>query len=85
MQHVIFSTYDERRDGTTRIGICSHGSTLIEHMLIPPVDRNLTKRFSTEVSEHYAEIWENLDPQATISRERTIEDALHRAREIGDQ
>ena len=34
IQHVIFSTYDERRDGRTRIGICSCGNVRIEHELI---------------------------------------------------
>ncbi|KAH6670181.1 folylpolyglutamate synthase [Halenospora varia] len=67
MQYVIFTTYDERRDGHTRI------------------DRNLKKRFSPEVQEHYAETWGNLDPAATVLCERTIEGALERAREIGDQ
>jgi folylpolyglutamate synthase len=67
------------------IGICSYSDTTIEHVLIPSIDRNLTNRFSAEVQQHYAEVWKNLDPQATISRTRTIEEALHRAREIGDQ
>jgi folylpolyglutamate synthase len=53
--------------------------------LIPSADRNLMKHFSAEVQERYAQVWKTLDPKATISRERTIEDALHRARGIGDQ
>ncbi|RDL31543.1 uncharacterized protein BP5553_09752 [Venustampulla echinocandica] len=67
MQYIIFTTYDERRDGQTRI------------------DRNLKKRFSAEVQARYAETWGHLDPTATVLRERTIEGALDRAREIGDQ
>jgi hypothetical protein len=53
--------------------------------LILSADRNLKSRFLPEVQERYAEAWEKFDPTATISRERTIEGALHRAREIGDQ
>ena len=38
-----------------------------------------------EVQELYAETWRNLDPKATISSKQTIEEALDRAKEIGDQ
>ncbi len=38
-----------------------------------------------EVQERYVETWKNLDTKATISSEQTIEGALDRAREIGDQ
>jgi len=38
-----------------------------------------------EVQECYVETWKNLDTKATISSEQTIEGALDRAREIGDQ
>lgn len=55
------------------------------HELIPSADRNLNNRFSPETEERYTQVWKNLDPRATISRERTIEEALLRAREIGDQ
>ncbi|ESZ98566.1 folylpolyglutamate synthase [Sclerotinia borealis F-4128] len=67
MQYVIFTTYDERRDGQTRI------------------DRNLKNNFSADVQERYAETWKGLDPTATVIRERTVESALDRARELGNQ
>ncbi len=57
----------------------------IVHELIPSADRNLKNRFSPEIHERYVQVWKNLDHRATISRERTIKEALHRAREIGDQ
>lgn len=57
----------------------------VEHELILSADRNLKNRFSPEVQEHYAKVWKNIDHKATVSRERTIEGALHRAKEIGDQ
>jgi folylpolyglutamate synthase len=66
-------------------GLASYHNTTTENMLIPSIDRNLTKRFSAEVQQRYAEVWKNLNPQATISRPRTIEEALQRARKIGDQ
>ncbi|EFR02730.1 folylpolyglutamate synthase [Nannizzia gypsea CBS 118893] len=50
----------------------------------PRIDRNLTKRFSQEKQESYAEFWRTFDPTATVSCERTIEETLHRARRIGD-
>jgi folylpolyglutamate synthase len=53
--------------------------------LIPFIDRNLKKSFSAEVQEHYAKTWGSLDPTAMVLRKRTIEGALDRAREIGDQ
>ncbi len=57
----------------------------IEYELTPSADRNLKNRFSPETQERYAQVWKNMDHRATISRMRTIEEALHRAREIGDQ
>ncbi|KAK5290558.1 hypothetical protein LTR99_011079 [Exophiala xenobiotica] len=65
LQHIILTSYDERRDGNTRI------------------DRNLKNRFSQEVQNRYAKTWKSLAPHVTISSERTIEEALGRAREIG--
>lgn len=47
-------------------------------------DRNLKNRFVPEVQELYAETWKNLDPTATISTKRTIEEALDQAREFDD-
>ena len=85
MQHVILSTYDERRDGRTSIGICSCSHVRIEHELILSVDRNLKNRFSPEVQERYAKVWKTIDHHVTVSCERTIEGALHRAKEIGAQ
>ncbi len=57
----------------------------VEHELILSADRNLKNRFSPEVQERYAKVWKNIDHKAMVSRERTIEGALHRAKEIGDQ
>ncbi|KAM5467330.1 putative tetrahydrofolate synthase [Microsporum ferrugineum] len=67
VQHVILTSYDEMRDGRTRI------------------DQNLTNRFSRAVQESYAEFWRSFDATATVSCERTIEEALYRARAMGDQ
>lgn len=49
------------------------------------LDRNLTNRFSHAIQEKYAEFWRQFDPTTLISAERTIEEALDRARRIGDE
>ena len=51
----------------------------------PFADRDLTRRFVREIQERYVKAWKELDPKAQVSSARTIEDALDRAREIGDQ
>ena len=66
-------------------GLVSAHVIRTENELIFSPDRNLKNRFSPEVQEHYAKVWNNIDHKATVSRERTIEGALHRAKEIGDQ
>lgn len=45
----------------------------------------MTNRFSPATQEKYAEFWRQFDPTTLISEERTIEDALDRARRIGDE
>ena len=45
-------------------------------------DRNLKNRFEPEIQKLYAETWKTLDPKATISTKRTIEEALDQAREF---
>ena len=57
----------------------------MEHELIPSADRNLQSRYSPDIQEGYARFWKNFDNKAMVSCERTIEEALHRAKEIGDQ
>ncbi|QSS66628.1 hypothetical protein I7I51_02817 [Histoplasma capsulatum] len=42
-------------------------------------------RFSPELQKSYADFWEEFDRTATVSCERTIEEALHQARKIGDE
>ncbi|EDN08134.1 hypothetical protein HCAG_04644 [Histoplasma mississippiense (nom. inval.)] len=49
------------------------------------IDRNLGNRFSPELQKSYADFWEEFDRTATVSCERTIEEALHQARKIGDE
>ena len=46
-------------------------------------DRNLKNRFLPEFQELYVRIWRNLDSHARIFSERTIEEALDRAKGIG--
>lgn len=81
LQYVILSTYDERRDGWTRIGISFHDDHRTQAKYF--TDRNLTTRFSPEIQERYATFWRSIDRVATVTCERSIEEALHRAKEIG--
>ncbi|KAM5434212.1 putative tetrahydrofolate synthase [Microsporum ferrugineum] len=53
--------------------------------ILNPKHQNLTNRFSRAVQESYAEFWRSFDATATVSCERTIEEALYRARAMGDQ
>ena len=52
---------------------------------IPSASIDLARRFVPEIQERYVEAWKELDPKAQVSSQRTIEDALDPAREIGDQ
>ncbi|EEQ83794.2 uncharacterized protein BDCG_00599 [Blastomyces dermatitidis ER-3] len=47
-------------------------------------DRNLTNPFSADIQESYARFWKEFDQTAAVSCERTIEEALHEGRKIGD-
>ena len=58
---------------------------MIDKKLKPPIDRNLKTRFSPELQDRYVKVWNEIDATATVLQERTIEGALNRAREIGDQ
>lgn len=57
----------------------------VKWVLTQPADRNLGNRFSPELQKSYADFWEEFDRTATVSCERTIEEALHQARKIGDE
>lgn len=81
LQHVIFTSYNERRDGRARIGKWLTAMTE-STQANPSADRNLRNRFVPEVQQHYVETWKNLDPTATISSEQTIEEALDQARKL---
>ncbi|KAF9882760.1 hypothetical protein FE257_005308 [Aspergillus nanangensis] len=66
-EYVIFTTYDEREDGSTRI------------------DKNL-KEPETPFPDYrtiYSSLWNEIDPQAAVSSESTIEGAIKAALEIG--
>ena len=66
IQYVIISTYDEKRNGETRIGVCSYDKVTIEYKLISYKDRNLKNRFLPETQKLYAEFWKEINPQATV-------------------
>lgn len=83
MQHLILTTNDIRRDGEATIGNCSNAKGRLQAYSIK--DRNMRNRYRPEIHDLYAETWKSLDPKTEISRERTIEGALDRAKEISTQ
>lgn len=48
-------------------------------------DRNMTNRYKRAIHDLYAETWKSLDSTTEISQERTIEDALDRAKKISTE
>ncbi|TGZ78639.1 putative tetrahydrofolylpolyglutamate synthase [Ascodesmis nigricans] len=68
-RYIIFTTYQERLDGNTRI------DKTLKSLLSPPPD----------VLTMYSEGWKKIDPQAEIITENAIEGALHAARKIGEK
>lgn len=50
-----------------------------------PSDKNFQQRFSWSTLEAFAKTWKVIDPNAVISLEPTIEQALMPARAIGNQ
>ncbi|KAL5364545.1 folylpolyglutamate synthase [Aspergillus floccosus] len=67
--HVIFTTYDEREDGSTRID---------KTLKVPETP-------FPEYRMIYTTVWNKFDPLAVVSSEPTIEGALKLARKIGGQ
>jgi folylpolyglutamate synthase len=83
--HVIFTTYQEREDGSTRIGkLPEIWSSIIQ---LTSLDKTL-KTPETPFPDFltvYSELWKSLDPQTKVSKNSTIEGALKLAKRIGDQ
>ncbi|RPB18924.1 hypothetical protein L211DRAFT_795314, partial [Terfezia boudieri ATCC MYA-4762] len=69
LEYVIFTTYQERQDGSKRIG--KHN----KYVKIP----------SPELLALYCDIWRKIDPEAVIVSEPSIEGALNFARSIGKE
>jgi len=69
LEYVIFTTYKERQDGSTRID--KSFNTPGSHPLVVPVE--------------FPDIWRKIDPEAAIINEQTIEGALNFARRIGEE
>ncbi|KAI9680512.1 MAG: hypothetical protein M1817_003952 [Caeruleum heppii] len=61
------------------------GITAIGMDHVQVLDRNLQHRFSLEDQRRYVELWQSIDVVAQVSSERTIEEALSRAKDIGDR
>ncbi|KAF3936553.1 hypothetical protein ABW19_dt0202585 [Dactylella cylindrospora] len=68
-KYVVFTTYQERKDGSSRID-----KTLKTPETPYP-----------DLPAVYSEIWEKIDPDAVVVRQNSIEEALDFARDIGDK
>lgn len=66
-EHVIFTTYQERKDGSTRID---------KTLKVPETPY-------PDLCSIYASRWKQRDPQATVSCKTSIEEAIELAEEIG--
>ncbi|RPB21264.1 folylpolyglutamate synthase [Terfezia boudieri ATCC MYA-4762] len=69
LEYVIFTTFQERQDGSTRID----KNVKIPHISIP------------DLLAIYCDIWRKIDPEAVIVSEPAIEGALKFARKIGEE
>lgn len=81
IHNVIFTTYNERKDGTRRIGCLA--PSLSTCFADSPQDKNLQNRFDPEVLKRYQKTWKDLGEQGTVSSFDTIEEALKKAKELG--
>lgn len=81
IQHVIFTSYDEKRNEKMKID-----KNLTSKMNKKPInffaDRNLKNRFEFEIQKLYVEIWKIFDFKATISIKQTIEKALNQTKKF---
>lgn len=85
--HVIFTTYQEREDGTVRIGrkiekahVTAQGIELIIHLS----DKTLKVPETPfpDLCTIYSSLWKEIHPHATVSTEPTIEGAIRLAERI---
>ncbi|KAF3392506.1 hypothetical protein F1880_008874 [Penicillium rolfsii] len=67
--HVIFTTYDEREDGTVRID---------KTLKVPETP-------FPDLCKIYSSLWKEIDPQATVSTEATIQGSIRLAEQISMQ
>lgn len=84
-EHVIFTTYNERDDGTSRLGKIPHTAQLSVSALISySTDKTLKvpEKPFPDLCSVYTAIWSRLDPEAVVSSRPTIESAIRLAEQI---
>lgn len=87
-EYVIFTTYQERDDGSTRIGKPSGYPFHMDVILtIRMTDKTLKVPETPfpDLCAIYTSLWRELDPQATVTSEPTIESAIKRAKRLSDE
>lgn len=82
---MIFTTYQEREDGSTRIGkLPEIWSSIFQLTYLDKTLKTPETPFPDFLTV-YSELWKNLDPQTKVSKNPTIEGALKLAKGIGDR
>ncbi|KFZ08235.1 hypothetical protein V501_06042 [Pseudogymnoascus sp. VKM F-4519 (FW-2642)] len=95
---LIFSHFSDR-DGQTLLNSIAKAletrQVRIQHLILTTydirrdgqasIDRNMTNRYKPEIQSLYAHAWGLLDPATKIWEERTIEEALDRAKDISTE
>lgn len=83
--HVIFTTYHEREDGSTRVGENLFSPVYTYKKLIfPDKFLNVPETPFPDFQDIYSDIWKGFDSKATISSEPTIEAALNLAKSLAE-
>lgn len=85
--HVIFTTYQEREGGTTRIGENQKQPYLGAELTIAISDKTLAVPETPfpDICSMYSSFWKEQDSNAAVSIEPTIEGAVKLADRIGAQ
>lgn len=84
-EYVIFTTYQERQDGTTRIGLFRRFSMIPEINLANQITDKTLKTPETpypDLCAIYTSLWKEMDAKATVSVEPSIEGAINLAERI---
>jgi folylpolyglutamate synthase len=84
IQHVIFCTLKRGLDEHSTNGM-NHTLKYLDSTFLISLSDSPYKIVSSDIQKLYAETWKTLDPNAHVSIQPTIHDALELAKQIGDE